>query len=52
MKCHGPEKQKSDLRLDGKAAAMRGATDGAVILAGKGAESRLVLRSREWTKTS
>jgi hypothetical protein len=43
VKCHGPEKQKADLRLDGKAAAMRGATDGAVIVPGKSAESRLVL---------
>src|SRR5687767_2023352 len=43
VKCHGPEKQKADLRLDGKEAAMRGATDGAVILPGKSADSRLVL---------
>lgn len=42
VKCHGPEKQKGDLRLDGKNAAMRGTTDGPVILPGKGAESRLV----------
>ena len=42
VKCHGAEKQKGDLRLDGKAAAMRGTTDGAVILPGKGADSRLV----------
>jgi mono/diheme cytochrome c family protein len=42
IKCHGPEKQKADLRLDGKAAAMRGVTDGPVILPGRGAESRLV----------
>jgi mono/diheme cytochrome c family protein len=42
VKCHGAEKQKGDLRLDGKAAAMRGTSDGAVILPGKGAESRLV----------
>jgi mono/diheme cytochrome c family protein len=42
VKCHGAEKQKGDLRLDGKAAAMRGATDGPVILPGKGGESRLI----------
>ena len=42
VKCHGPEKQKGDLRLDGRAAALRGTPDGAVILPGKGAESRLV----------
>ena len=43
VKCHGTEKQKGDLRLDGKAAALRGGEDGAVILPGKGAESRLVI---------
>ncbi|HET6409537.1 MAG TPA: DUF1549 domain-containing protein, partial [Chthoniobacteraceae bacterium] len=43
VKCHGPEKQKGDLRLDSKTAAMRGVTDGPVILPGKGAESRLVI---------
>ena len=43
IKCHGPEKEKADLRLDSKAHAMKGATDGAVILPGKSAESRLVL---------
>jgi mono/diheme cytochrome c family protein len=43
VKCHGPEKQKSDLRLDSKSHGMRGATDGAVIIPGKSAESRIVL---------
>lgn len=42
VQCHGPEKQRADLRLDRKADAMRGATDGPVIVPGKGAESRLV----------
>jgi hypothetical protein len=39
----GGEKQKADLRLDRKGSAMRGATDGPVIIPGKGAESRLVM---------
>lgn len=42
LKCHGAEKQKGDLRLDVKSLAMRGATDGPVILSGKSAESRLI----------
>jgi mono/diheme cytochrome c family protein len=40
--CHGPDKQKGGLRLDHKAAALKGGDDGAVIAAGKGAESTLV----------
>ena len=42
VKCHGPEKQKADLRLDGKAHAMRGGDSGKVIEPGKSAESRLI----------
>ena len=42
VKCHGPEKQKSDLRLDAKAFAMRGGDSGKVIEPGKSAESRLI----------
>ena len=42
MKCHGPEKQKADLRLDLKAFAMRGGESGKVIEPGKSAESRLI----------
>ena len=42
VKCHGPEKQKSDLRLDVKAHAMRGGDSGKVIEPGKSAESRLI----------
>src|SRR5258707_1378579 len=36
--CHGPQKQKSDLRLDRKSAALRGGTEGPVIVPGKSAE--------------
>ncbi len=42
--CHGPKQRKSDLRLDDKAAALRGGAEGPVILPGKGAESPLVAR--------
>ena len=42
VKCHGPEKQKADLRLDAKAHAMRGGDSGKVIEPGKSAESRLI----------
>ena len=42
MKCHGPEKQKADLRLDGKARALRGGDSGRVIEPGKSADSRLI----------
>jgi mono/diheme cytochrome c family protein len=40
--CHGPDKQKSGLRLDRKADALKGGDDGVVIVPGKGAESPLV----------
>ncbi len=42
VSCHGPEKQKGGLRLDARAAALKGGDDGKVIIAGKSAESRLV----------
>ena len=42
VKCHGPDKQKADLRLDGKSRAMRGGDSGTVIEPGKSAESRLI----------
>lgn len=42
--CHGPEKQKGGLRLDRKTDALKGGDDGAVITAGKSAESDLILR--------
>src|SRR5262249_9455377 len=40
--CHGPEKQKAGLRLDQKAAALKGGDTGPVIVAGKSAESLLI----------
>jgi hypothetical protein len=40
--CHGPEKQKSGLRLDRKADALAGGDTGKVILPGKSAESILI----------
>ncbi|HWE39848.1 MAG TPA: PSD1 and planctomycete cytochrome C domain-containing protein [Isosphaeraceae bacterium] len=42
--CHGPKKQKADLRLDDRAAALRGGADGPVIVPGKGADSDLIAR--------
>lgn len=42
--CHGPDKQKGGLRLDRKADALKGGDDGAVIVAGKSAESDLIIR--------
>ncbi len=44
IKCHGPEKQKGDLRLDSKAAAMKGGKDGLVITPGQGEKSELYRR--------
>src|SRR5258706_14697164 len=41
-KCHGPEKQKNGLRLDLKQGALEGGDSGAVIVAGKATESRLI----------
>ncbi|EEF61625.1 c-type cytochrome domain-containing protein, partial [Pedosphaera parvula] len=41
VKCHGPEKQKGDLRLDSKADAMKGGKDGVVIVAGQADKSDL-----------
>jgi hypothetical protein len=40
--CHGPEKQKSGLRLDRKVDALAGGDTGKVILPGKSAESILI----------
>ena len=42
--CHGPEKQKSDFRLDDRTAAFRGGIEGPAIVPGKGAESELIVR--------
>ncbi len=42
VSCHGPDKQRSGLRLDVKSAAFQGGDHGPAILAGNGAESPLV----------
>lgn len=42
IKCHGPDKQRGDLRLDRKADALKGGDSGAVIVPGKPAESLLL----------
>ncbi len=42
IKCHGPEKQKGGLRLDGKAAAMKGGDEGKTFVPGKSAESLMI----------
>jgi hypothetical protein len=42
--CHGPEKQKNGLRLDVKAAALRGGDGGAVIRPREAAKSPLIAR--------
>jgi mono/diheme cytochrome c family protein len=44
VSCHGPEKQKGGLRLDVKAAALKGGTSGVTIVPGKGKDSPLVHR--------
>jgi hypothetical protein len=40
--CHGPEKQKSGLRLDRKADTLKGGDTGVLLIAGKGAQSLLI----------
>jgi hypothetical protein len=40
--CHGPEKQKSGLRLDQKSAALKGGDTGPLLVPGKSAESLLI----------
>jgi hypothetical protein len=39
LECHGADKQQSGLRLDSKAAAMKGGVGGVVIVPGKGSAS-------------
>ena len=41
VSCHGPDKQKGGLRLDDKAAALKGGDGGPVIVPGKAADSVL-----------
>ncbi|RYD70230.1 MAG: DUF1549 domain-containing protein, partial [Verrucomicrobiaceae bacterium] len=45
-RCHGPEKQKADLRLDSKAAILKGSDVGPVVVPGKPDESSLILSIR------
>ncbi|HVS34373.1 MAG TPA: PSD1 and planctomycete cytochrome C domain-containing protein [Gemmataceae bacterium] len=45
--CHGPEKQRGGLRLDSKAALMKGADVGPVIVAGDPDKSKLVHAVRQ-----
>jgi len=40
--CHGPVAQRSNLRLDSRAAALKGGLSGPVIIPGKSADSLLV----------
>lgn len=43
LKCHGPDKQRSDLRLDQKASAFRGGSElGPAIIPGKSDQSPLI----------
>lgn len=42
VECHGPEKKKSGLRMHTKEEAMKGGTEGPMVVAGKSAESLLV----------
>ncbi|HYR59283.1 MAG TPA: DUF1549 domain-containing protein, partial [Chthoniobacteraceae bacterium] len=42
IKCHGPEKQKGDVRLDSRAAMLKAADDGQVAVPGKPDESELI----------
>jgi mono/diheme cytochrome c family protein len=42
LKCHGPEKSKGGLRLDNRAAALKGGEEGVSIIPGNGAGSLLV----------
>lgn len=44
IKCHGPEKQKGELRLDSKAATFKGGKDGSVITPGQADKSDLYRR--------
>jgi Planctomycete cytochrome C/Leucine Rich repeat len=44
LSCHGPEKKKGGLRLDSRAAALKGGDDGVVIVPGDAAKSDLYRR--------
>lgn len=44
VECHGPQKQKGGLRLDSRAAALRGGDGGPAVAPGKPGESELLRR--------
>ncbi|MEI9898737.1 MAG: c-type cytochrome domain-containing protein [Chthoniobacter sp.] len=41
-KCHGPEKQKGALRMDSRAAILKGTDDGPIVVVGKPDDSELI----------
>ncbi len=43
VRCHGAEKPKARLRMDSLESVTKGSEHGAIVVAGKGAESKLVL---------
>lgn len=43
LRCHGPERPKSQFRLDNRAAALKGGDEGVDLIPGNSAKSRLVL---------
>ena len=43
--CHGPDKQEGKLRMDSRAALLKGGEDGPGLVVGDGAKSAIVLRS-------
>lgn len=42
LSCHGPQKQKSDYRLDQKSSALTGGSIGGAIVVGKSGQSKLI----------
>jgi mono/diheme cytochrome c family protein len=44
LKCHGPDKQKGELRLDSKAAAFKGGKEGVILIPGYADKSDLYRR--------
>lgn len=44
VSCHGPDKQKGDLRLDSPEGILAGGSSGPVIVPGRAAESRMIQR--------
>ena len=46
LRCHGPEKQKGDLRLDSREAALKGGESGPALVPGKPSDSLLLKLAR------